>query len=108
MKIVIIFGREKEIARVVLYPAIKMDGKENNISGYATTIDSPLPPGSLGYHSVVDKKLTESERILKAQSLLQKGGWKFDEKKLLEKIIPYLKKSSFKNPSYALAKGNTK
>lgn len=42
MKIVIIFGREKEIARVVLYPAIKMDGKENNISGYATTKEGGL------------------------------------------------------------------
>ena len=42
MKIVIIFGREKELARIVLYPALTIGGKQNNISGYAAVKDGGL------------------------------------------------------------------
>ncbi|MBI5138516.1 MAG: hypothetical protein HZA95_01815 [Candidatus Vogelbacteria bacterium] len=72
----------KSEVRLALDAAIDKDKLIKNVlSGYGTAIDGPLPPGSLGYRSIIAKPATDSERILKAQAFLQKGGWKLDEKK---------------------------
>ena len=58
--------------------------------GYATVINSPIPPGALGYEGVVnnDEFSSPKERISYAKGLLEANGWKFDEeKKVMTKEI---------------------
>jgi len=47
--------------------------------GYATAIDGPLPPGSLGFTEKESTEPTPAERLEEARSLLEKDGWKYDE-----------------------------
>ena len=70
MKIVIIFGREKEIGRIVLYPAIKVEGEEINMSGYIVAKDGMLK-------SVYDLNADESTEYVKNMTL------SLDEEKFL-------------------------
>jgi len=70
MKIVIMFGREKEIARIVLYPTIKVEGEEINMSGYIVAKDGMLK-------SVYDLNEDESTEYVKNMTL------SLDEEKFL-------------------------
>jgi len=49
--------------------------------GYATEIDSPIPPGTLGYSGPAKNTEFNSpeERISYVQGLLEDDGWEFDE-----------------------------
>ncbi len=47
--------------------------------GYGVMLDSPIPPGALGYESPT-KELPRTERLLNARTILEKAGWKFDDK----------------------------
>lgn len=53
---------------------------EQALSGYGVVLDSPLPPGTMGY---VPAKAEESreDRLAKARALLEKANWKFNEEK---------------------------
>ncbi len=51
--------------------------------GYATVIDNPIPPGSLGY--IEDEEIQKTD-IERAKSILSKNGWSLNEdSKILEK-----------------------
>ena len=52
---------------------------DNVLATYGVPLDSPIPPGSIGYSKYVPEKSRE-ERLLTARTLLKKSGWKFDEK----------------------------
>ncbi len=60
---------------------------ENILEDFATVIDSPLPPSSLGY----EKKLTLSEpiglRIQQAKNTLTRAGWKPGPDGVLQKTV---------------------
>lgn len=63
------------------------------LGGYATPIDSPLPP-SLFPWTITDKKVSDDERFKEAVALLDEAGWKKNpqtgilEKKSGKDIIP--------------------
>ncbi len=46
--------------------------------GYGVAIDSPIPPGALGYKSHAKQK-PRSERLANAKAILEKAGWKFND-----------------------------
>ncbi len=46
--------------------------------GYGVAIDSPIPPGVLGYKIHAPEK-PRSERLANARAILEKDGWKFDD-----------------------------
>lgn len=46
------------------------------LNGFGTTIDGPIPPGSIGYQQEDKTKVkTEEERINEAKEILKKSGW---------------------------------
>jgi len=51
--------------------------------GYATAINSPIPPGTLGYTNPIKKTefISREERVAYSRKLLEDDGWKFDEEK---------------------------
>lgn len=49
----------------------------NVLAGYGVLIDSPIPPGTLGYKDSVPET-PRVERLATARDLLTKAGWKFD------------------------------
>lgn len=53
--------------------------------GYATKINSPIPPGALGYVEYEDDTINDhsssTDRITIAKEMLIKRGWEFDEDK---------------------------
>ncbi len=70
--------------RQALNKAIDKEKIVNNILyGYATAIDSPVPPGTLGYKGPVKETefASQEERLAYARELLEDDGWKFDEEK---------------------------
>ena len=46
------------------------------LSGYGIALDSPLPPGTIGYEESSSEK-THGERIALARNTLEKAGWSF-------------------------------
>jgi len=50
------------------------------LHGYATVIDSPIPPGALGYSKILanDKFSSHEERVGYARNILEENGWEFD------------------------------
>jgi len=55
------------------------------LQGYATVLDGPIPPGSLGYTPRDEKELAENATttpaIVLARELLERNGWEIDEEK---------------------------
>ena len=51
---------------------------DKTILGYGVALDSPVPPGALGYESPLPEK-PHALRLASARTLLQKAGWKFDD-----------------------------
>ncbi len=51
---------------------------DKTLLGYGIAIDSPIPPGALGYKSSSEQK-PRSERLANAKAILEKSGWKFDD-----------------------------
>lgn len=51
------------------------------LMGYATPIDTPIPPGAFGYEPMrqPDVLRTTEDKVKSARELLEKDGWKFDE-----------------------------
>lgn len=52
------------------------------LHGYATTIDAPIPPGSIGYiqkNNVGNESISMEEKRREALEILERNGWKFDE-----------------------------
>lgn len=49
----------------------------NALSGYGVPLNSPLPPGALGYQKNTQVELSHDERLELASSTLQTAGWKF-------------------------------
>lgn len=49
---------------------------EDMLSGYGIPLDSPIPPGSIGYRPA-DQELPREERLSLASSTLKKAGWNF-------------------------------
>jgi peptide/nickel transport system substrate-binding protein len=52
------------------------------LRGYGKVIDSPIPPGALGYTEAKKDEFTSpQERIKYAKSILENDGWKFNKEK---------------------------
>ena len=50
------------------------------LNGYGTPLQGPLPPGSLGFSaSLATTTLRSADRLLQAQAILQKAGWKLND-----------------------------
>lgn len=58
----------------------KQDIINKALAGYGIPLGSLLPPHTLGYEKSPDQGHDE-DRITLARTILEKGGWKFDEKK---------------------------
>lgn len=55
--------------------------------GYGVALDSPLPPGTIGYKATEPEK-ERSERLSEARVLLEKAGWKHNvEKNIWTKTV---------------------
>jgi peptide/nickel transport system substrate-binding protein len=52
---------------------------ENVLTGYGTSIDSPLPPESINRPENTNQTEETTNRIEEARSILSRNGWKFDE-----------------------------
>lgn len=50
---------------------------DNALSGYGVALNSPLPPGALGYTERPSPELSHADRLQLASSTLQTAGWKF-------------------------------
>lgn len=50
------------------------------LGGYGVVLDSPIPPGALGYEPSLPEK-SHDDRMTQARALLTKAGWKFDNVK---------------------------
>ncbi len=75
-----------KVVRRALNMALNKDEIVNEVlQGYATVIDGPIPPGSLGYTPRVEEKLKEGATttppLALARELLEKNGWEIDEEK---------------------------
>ncbi|MFZ2303476.1 MAG: ABC transporter substrate-binding protein [Minisyncoccia bacterium] len=46
------------------------------LSGYGVLLDSPLPPGTVGY-KVANTEKTHEENLVSAREILEKASWKF-------------------------------
>ncbi|OIO32487.1 MAG: hypothetical protein COZ49_01630 [Candidatus Yonathbacteria bacterium CG_4_10_14_3_um_filter_47_65] len=52
---------------------------KNVLNGYATAIDSPVPPGATGYRDMAPSTLSMEEKIEKAKTILEDAGWVYNE-----------------------------
>lgn len=52
------------------------------LAGYGDILDSPLPPGALGYEESSGQRPL-ADRLAAARQILEKAGWKFDDKESL-------------------------
>jgi len=63
--------------------ALAVDKKsviDKALLGYGVALDSPLPPGTIGYKAAEPEK-ERSERLSEAHALLEKAGWKYNSEK---------------------------
>ncbi len=51
---------------------------DKTLLGYGVAINSPIPPGALGYKSRAPEK-PRIERLTEARAILEKAGWKFND-----------------------------
>lgn len=51
---------------------------DKTLLGYGVILDSPIPPGALGYESP-SKELSHTDQIANARAILKKDGWEFDD-----------------------------
>ncbi|MAF59234.1 hypothetical protein CL631_00070 [bacterium] len=73
------------------------------LGGYATMVDSPIPPGLLPRSTTPDEKtFNEKEKLEEGKEILEKSGWKFDEE---ENLWKHSKKGIL---SFSLATSNVK
>ncbi|VAW25608.1 hypothetical protein MNBD_BACTEROID04-834, partial [hydrothermal vent metagenome] len=73
-----------KIVRQALNKAVDKKKIVNDVLyGYATVINSPVPPGTLGYKGPAKEAefISSKERVAYAKKLLEDDGWKFDEEK---------------------------
>lgn len=49
---------------------------EKALSGYGVILDSPLPPGTVGY-DIANTEKSYEENLLSARAVLEKAGWSF-------------------------------
>ena len=70
--------------------------------GYGTVMNSPIPPGALGYEKSTtnDEFTSPEERVAYAKSLLEDDGWKFDDEK---KVMIKKTKNSEKELSFSIS-----
>jgi peptide/nickel transport system substrate-binding protein len=74
---------DKTVRKALNIVINKNDIVNKILYGYATTIDSPIPPGALGYKesNANNEFASQEERIAYARELLEDNGWEFDEEK---------------------------
>ncbi|MEK7150056.1 MAG: ABC transporter substrate-binding protein [Patescibacteria group bacterium] len=95
----------KEV-REALNAAVDKDGIVNEVlNGYGIKINSPMPP-ELAANSTEPEEQKENadEKIKKASSLLEKGGWKMNAK---DKVLEKKTKISTEQLRFAISTANT-
>lgn len=70
---------------------------------YATTINSPIPPGAIGYIDEEIDEIASSDRISSAREILTKNGWTFDEE---SKILTKKTKSETLELAFSISTGD--
>lgn len=89
--------------------AINKDALVRNVLfGYGVAIDTPIPPNMINYQKLnKEENLLHTERIQKAQNILEKNGWKRDADGFLEKTtIDKKKKKSTSYLEFSISTGN--
>jgi len=82
---------KKEVREALNQAIDKKKITETVLMGFGVSIDSPIPPSTLGHYeeiSTSNKKENESweEKLKKAKDILEKAGWKLnEEEKIFEK-----------------------
>ncbi|MCM2339287.1 MAG: peptide ABC transporter substrate-binding protein [Burkholderiales bacterium] len=76
--------------------------------GYGVAIDTPIPPNMINYQKLnKEEDLLHSERVEKAQSLLEKDGWQRGADGFLEKTtVDKKKKKSTSYLEFSISTGN--
>ncbi|MFH1608954.1 MAG: peptide ABC transporter substrate-binding protein [Patescibacteria group bacterium] len=80
------------------------------LNGYGIVIDTPIPPNITNYQTLSisnENKMTQEERIEKAQSILEKAGWKKGEDGfLLKTTTDSKKKKTTQYLEFTISTGN--
>ncbi|OGI89776.1 hypothetical protein A2911_00760 [Candidatus Nomurabacteria bacterium RIFCSPLOWO2_01_FULL_40_15] len=75
--------------------------------GYGVAIDDPIPPNMIAYQKLNSGvKSTREERIAKAESILEKDGWKKNDEGFLEKTTTEKKKKVTTKLEFSISTGN--
>jgi peptide/nickel transport system substrate-binding protein len=59
----------------------------NVLHGFATAIDGPIPPGSLGYMPHTESTSTPEEKVQQARAILKNAGWEEGSDGVLEREL---------------------
>jgi peptide/nickel transport system substrate-binding protein len=100
---------DKAITRAINGAIDKNKIIKNVLFNYATTIDSPIPPGMLANQSTESMTTPDREKTLeKIESDLAKAGWKKGTSGFLEKTTTdNKKKKTTKTIEFSISTGNT-
>lgn len=77
------------------------------LQGYGVAINDPIPPNMIDYQKLnKEDNTSHEEKIKKAQSILDKDGWKKDENGFLQKTITEKKKKKITYLEFSISTGN--
>jgi len=70
---------EKAVRKALNLSLDREDIVTKVLGGYATAIDSPIPPGATGYRAMASSTSSLEERQEEAQTILDDAGWKMND-----------------------------
>jgi len=70
---------KKEVRQALNLGVEKEKIVKDVLHNFGVTIETPIPPGSLGFLDLPHLEKTEEERINEARELLEKNGWDYSE-----------------------------
>jgi len=78
------------------------------LQGYGIVIEDPIPPNIINYQKLNEgNKENQEERTKKAQSILEKDGWKIGQSGFLEKTTIVKKKKTSQILEFSISTGNS-
>src|SRR3989338_3420095 len=78
---------EKEIREALNSAIDKKFIIDEVLGGYGSTINSPIPPGSIGFSTFEENNLSRDEKTEQAKKMLEKNGWKPGKDGIFEKKV---------------------
>jgi len=76
---------------------------EDVLQNFGVSINSPIPPGSIGFTETEDTEESYETRFEKAKTILEKNGWKLNEE---EGVMEYKTKKETTRLEFSLATSN--